>query len=59
MPSLSVHQYDDVKSVFDTLRSQFTIDDDQLVEITKRFLDEFKEGLEGYGKDMAMMCVLL
>lgn len=59
MPALSVHQYDSVKSVLDTIERQFTIADDALVDITRRFLTEVKDGLNSYGKDMAMMCVLL
>ncbi|KAJ3527276.1 hypothetical protein NMY22_g9850 [Coprinellus aureogranulatus] len=55
MPSISVHQYDNVKSVLDTIERQFTIADDTLVEITRRFLDEVKDGLDSYGKDMAMI----
>lgn len=58
MPAISAHQYDDAQSVLDTIGRQLTIADEQLIEITKTFVDEFHLGLNSYGKDMAMMCVL-
>ena len=57
MPAISAHQYDDAQSVLDTIGRQLTIADDQLIEITRAFVEEFQLGLNNYGKDMAMMCV--
>ena len=57
MPSLPVHQYSDAQSVLDAIERQFTITDENLIEITKGFIDEFELGLNNYGKDMAMMRV--
>ncbi|KAJ2916479.1 hypothetical protein MD484_g3907, partial [Candolleomyces efflorescens] len=55
MPAISAHQSDDAQSVLDTIGRQLTITDEQLVEITKAFVDEFQLGLNNYGKDMAMI----
>jgi hexokinase len=59
MPAISAHQSDNAQSVLDTIGRQLTITDEHLVEITKAFVDEFQLGLNNYGKDMAMMCVIL
>ncbi|KAF6762898.1 hexokinase [Ephemerocybe angulata] len=55
MPSISALQFADAQSVLDNIERQFTISDDTLVEIAKGFLVEFEEGLNNYGKDMAMI----
>lgn len=48
---------DATRSYLDDVERQFTISDDRLCTITKRFIDDFAVGLAEYGKSMAMMCV--
>lgn len=44
--------------VSDTIRAQFTLSEDTLLNITKTFLREADEGLASYGHAMAMMYVV-
>lgn len=43
------------EDVLDTLRTQFTVQPDTLVNLTKTFLREAAQGLASYGLSMAMM----
>lgn len=43
------------QDVLDTIRTQFTLSDDTLLNITTTFLREAAEGLASYGQSMAMM----
>ncbi|KAF8974696.1 hexokinase [Flammula alnicola] len=55
MASTSSFQYESPQAVFDLLDSQFSLDDNVLVELTKTFLEEFKTGLGSYNHPMAMI----
>lgn len=43
------------QDVLDTIRTQFSLSDKTVLDITKTFLREAAEGLAGYGQAMAMM----
>ncbi|KAF9452017.1 hexokinase [Macrolepiota fuliginosa MF-IS2] len=55
MASLAAHSYSSAQELYDTIDAQFQLSNAQLVDLTKTFLDEFKQGLEGYGHAMAMI----
>jgi hexokinase len=57
MASTSAFAYSSAKDLYEHIDAQFQLSDNQLVELTKTFLHEFKLGLEGYGRAMAMMYV--
>ncbi|KAG6375103.1 hexokinase [Boletus reticuloceps] len=47
------------QDALDSIRTQFTISEDTLLDIAKTFLREAAEGLASYGQSMAMMYVLI
>lgn len=47
------------QDVIDTIRAQFTLSEDTLVDLTQTFLREAAQGLAQYGRPMAMMYVLV
>ncbi|KAG2013453.1 hexokinase [Coprinopsis cinerea AmutBmut pab1-1] len=55
MSPISAHHADDAQHVLDLIDRQFTVTSDQLVAITRGFLDEMEQGLGAYGKPMAMI----
>jgi len=50
---------DRVNAHLDDIQQMFQLDEDALRVITKRFLQEFNQGLCEYGQAMAMMCVMV
>jgi len=59
MASISSFHYQSAQEVFDLIESQFTLQQEPLVELTKTFLNEFKTGLTSYNHAMAMMCAFI
>jgi len=57
MASTSAFTYRSAKDLYDHIDAQFQLSGDQLIDLTKNFLHEFKLGLENYGHAMAMMYV--
>jgi len=57
MASTSAFTYRSAKDLYDHIDAQFQLSSDQLIDLTKNFLHEFKLGLENYGHAMAMMYV--
>ncbi|KAF8803727.1 hexokinase [Phlegmacium glaucopus] len=55
MASISSFHYQSAQEVFDLIESQFTLQHEPLVELTKTFLNEFKIGLTSYNHAMAMI----
>lgn len=48
---------DVARRVLDDIEDQFHLDQDDLIAITTRFLEEIHSGLLEYNHPMAMMCV--
>ena len=46
---------DATNAYLDGVRKQFTLNDEKLLAITRRFIDDFAAGLGEYNKPMAMM----
>ena len=46
---------DATRSYLNGIQKQFTLSDEKLIAITKRFLEDFALGFAEYGKPMAMM----
>lgn len=59
MPPVAVYQHEDTQGVLDSIDRQLTLSDEQLSTIAKGFIQEMEEGLNNYGKPMAMMFVSL
>lgn len=55
MASTSAFTYRSAKDLYDHIDAQFQLSGDQLIDLTKNFLHEFKLGLENYGHAMAMI----
>ena len=55
MASTAAFLYRSAQEVYEHIDARFQLTNEQLVELTKTFLHEFKLGLESYGHDMAMM----
>ncbi|KAF5364079.1 hypothetical protein D9756_000575 [Leucocoprinus leucothites] len=55
MASTTAFTYSSAKDLYEHIDAQFQLSDQQLVELTKTFLHEFKLGLEDYGHAMAMI----
>ncbi|KAJ3568406.1 hypothetical protein NP233_g5735 [Leucocoprinus birnbaumii] len=55
MASTSAFAYSSASELYEHIDAQFRLSDNQLVELTKTFLHEFKLGLEDYGHAMAMI----
>jgi hypothetical protein len=58
MASTTAFAYNSADELYEHIDAQFQLSSSQLVELTKAFLQEFKQGLESYGQAMAMMYVL-
>ncbi|KAH6915274.1 hexokinase [Coprinopsis sp. MPI-PUGE-AT-0042] len=55
MPPISVYHHEDTQGILDSIDRQLTISDEQLSTIAKGFVQEMEEGLNAYGKPMAMI----
>ncbi|KIY72875.1 hexokinase [Cylindrobasidium torrendii FP15055 ss-10] len=55
MSATSAHFYRDPQSVLDDIGAQFHLGSDTLGSIAEAFIEEYRQGLAGYGKPMAMI----